>query len=49
MSSVRCLRFAVLVLSVFGLIACNTMEGLGEDVEAVGEAVEDTARKHKEY
>lgn len=28
---------------VLGLAACNTMEGLGEDVEALGEAIEEQA------
>jgi predicted small secreted protein len=28
---------------VVGLAGCNTIEGAGEDVEAAGEAVEDTA------
>ncbi|MEO1581786.1 MAG: entericidin A/B family lipoprotein [Pseudomonadota bacterium] len=35
--------FATLVLA-----GCNTTEGFGEDVEATGEAIEETARKTKE-
>ncbi len=27
----------------FALTACNTVEGAGEDVEAVGEAIDETA------
>lgn len=27
----------------FALMGCNTIEGAGEDVEAVGEAVDETA------
>jgi len=34
---------------IFGLAACNTIEGAGKDVEAAGDAVEDTARENKNY
>jgi len=30
-------------LAMFGLSGCNTVEGVGEDVEAAGEAIDDTA------
>ena len=35
--------------SVFALsiAACNTVEGVGRDVEEVGDAVEDTAEENK--
>jgi predicted small secreted protein len=33
-----------LVASGLSLAACNTVEGAGEDVESVGEAVQDTAK-----
>lgn len=36
---------ALAFLLVVALSGCNTMEGLGEDVEAVGEAIEDTAEE----
>ena len=38
---------AVLILA-FGLSACNTVEGIGEDVEAGGEAISETAEDTKE-
>jgi predicted small secreted protein len=31
------------------LAACNTMSGIGEDVEAGGDKLERTAEKHKGY
>lgn len=33
-----------LVLLLLSLTACNTVAGVGRDVEAVGDAVEDTAQ-----
>ena len=40
---------AVLVLSGFalGLAACNTVEGVGKDVKAGGQAIESAASKSK--
>jgi predicted small secreted protein len=32
-----------LVTSTFALGACNTIEGAGEDVESVGNAIQNTA------
>ncbi|MFN3465473.1 MAG: entericidin A/B family lipoprotein, partial [Terricaulis sp.] len=37
-----------IALALFGataLAACNTVEGVGEDVQAAGQAVEQTARE----
>lgn len=36
---------AVLALTFLsiGLVACNTMEGVGEDIESAGDGVEDAA------
>jgi predicted small secreted protein len=35
---------AVLMLSLMGsLAACHTMEGVGKDVEAAGDSIQDTA------
>ncbi len=31
------------------LAGCNTMEGLGQDVQHGGEAVEDSAERNKNY
>jgi entericidin A len=40
-------RIAVLLIALlgFGLGACNTTQGFGEDVEAAGDAIEDTAEE----
>ena len=35
--------FTFLVLGTAGLTACNTVEGMGRDVESAGEAVQDAA------
>lgn len=35
----------LLLLTGFGLSACNTMQGVGRDVQRSGEAIEDTARE----
>ena len=40
---------ALLLLAMFSvgtLGACNTMAGLGEDVESVGDSIEDEAEGH---
>lgn len=39
---------SLLLLSSFGLAACNTISGMGQDVEAAGDAVSDTAEETKE-
>ena len=36
------------MLSLGGLTACNTTEGFGQDVEAAGDQIEETARDAKE-
>lgn len=35
---------AIAMVLGLGLTACNTIEGVGEDTAAAGEAIEDTAR-----
>ena len=35
------------LLSLVALSGCNTIEGLGKDIEASGEALEDAARRNK--
>jgi len=35
----------VLAVSAFGLSACETMEGFGEDVESAGQSVQEAADK----
>jgi entericidin B len=37
----------MVLLSIAGLIGCNTMEGAGKDIERGGEAVSDTAKDVK--
>ncbi len=33
----------------FALSACNTIEGAGEDVEAAGSAIEESAERNTNY
>jgi len=40
---IRRIGAAALVAWALGLAACNTVEGIGEDVEAAGDAIEDEA------
>jgi entericidin B len=40
--------FLTLAFSL-SLTACNTMEGVGKDVEAAGDAIEDSASENKKY
>ncbi|MFZ1535962.1 MAG: entericidin A/B family lipoprotein [Chromatiaceae bacterium] len=37
----------ILLISIVGLIGCNTMEGAGKDISAGGDAVSDTAKDVK--
>lgn len=36
-----------LILAAHGLAGCNTTEGVGKDIKAAGEGIEDTARDAK--
>lgn len=36
-----------LILLTLGLAACNTIEGVGEDVSATGDVISDTAEDTK--
>jgi len=38
---------ALLALAAFGLAACNTIEGMGKDIKAGGQAIEHAAEKSK--
>jgi entericidin B len=42
------MKHVLIVAAMLGLMACNTMEGAGEDIEAGGRAVSDTSRETKE-
>jgi entericidin A len=37
----------LIVTAMFTLTACNTMQGLGQDVQKVGQKIEDKAEKKK--
>lgn len=39
------LTFVVSILFALGLSACNTVQGVGQDVQKVGEAIERTGSK----
>jgi entericidin B len=41
------LRLCLILALVGPLAACNTIEGVGEDTEAAGDAISDTARDAK--
>lgn len=38
-------KMAVLLIAVFALSACNTIQGIGKDVKKVGEVVESAGKK----
>ncbi|HYM48847.1 MAG TPA: entericidin A/B family lipoprotein [Burkholderiaceae bacterium] len=35
----------IMLATVFALVSCNTMQGLGKDVEKTGEKIQDKAKK----
>ena len=35
----------LLMLSLVGLTACNTLKGVGQDLQKAGEKIEDAAKK----
>lgn len=39
----------MLLVLASSLAACNTLEGVGEDVSAAGDATANTAERHKNY
>lgn len=43
------LAFLLVLLLGPALTACNTIRGAGQDVEAAGDAVSDTARENTPY
>lgn len=40
---------AAAFLALFTLSACNTIEGVGEDLEAAGDSIENAAERNKDY
>lgn len=46
----KTLKFLALIsLVTFTLAACNTVEGVGEDVKAGGAAIDKSAERNKTY
>ncbi len=44
MKTLKFVLAALLLTGSFSLVACNTVEGAGEDIESGGDAISDTAR-----
>ena len=42
-------KLTALLLSAFFLAGCNTMAGLGEDTQAAGKKLENSAERNKPY
>ncbi len=42
----KILRGLVLAAFAAGLVACNTVKGVGKDLQKAGEKLEDSAEKH---
>lgn len=42
-------KFIAVVLGALFLAGCNTMAGLGEDTQAAGKKLENTAERNKNY
>jgi len=43
------LLFLLATPLVAGLVACNTISGVGEDIEAAGSGIEEAAEEEKRY
>lgn len=41
--TIRRIGIVAAAASLFGVAGCNTVEGVGEDIEAAGDAIEDGA------
>lgn len=42
------LRRTLMVLMMFGLASCATIEGAGEDLESAGEAIQEEAEENND-
>jgi entericidin B len=42
-------KLIALMIGAFILAGCNTMAGLGEDTQAAGKKLENTAERNKNY
>jgi len=40
-------KLLLLATAVFALAACNTMDGLGKDIQKAGQSIENAANKKK--
>jgi entericidin B len=38
-------KFALLMLTLFVLAGCNTINGMGKDIKAAGSSIEDASKK----
>ena len=38
-------RIAMMLLALYVLAGCNTMNGLGKDIKAAGSSIEDASKK----
>lgn len=47
MNKVKAIFAAALFVTAFGVAACNTVEGAGQDVKATGKVIEKTADQAK--
>jgi len=43
------LMLAAVLMLQLTLAGCNTISGMGEDIEAAGDAIEDTAEEKRPY
>jgi predicted small secreted protein len=41
---IRILRLSLLSLPVLALLACSTVQGIGEDIQSGGQAIENTSQ-----
>ena len=49
MTNISKISACTLIIALLGLSACNTIQGVGADIEAAGDAVENSAKKTKNY
>lgn len=48
-AAVRALSLLAALVLALGLAGCNTLEGAGEDIEAVGETLEEASEENAPY
>lgn len=44
----RLLLLPAALLALSGLAGCNTVEGIGEDISALGQGIDNTASRHRD-